>query len=109
MKTFKITVALVIVVVIFLFSVHNSQPVEIVFFRYSTPPVPLFLIIVFMFLLGLLLTSLLVTVRMSHLNRQIGNIRRENDLLRRENDSLRREREALREDDVVGELPPQAL
>jgi uncharacterized integral membrane protein len=70
MKTAKITVALIILVVLFIFSVNNSQIVEIVFLGYRSPGMPLFLIIIFMFLLGGALAGLLAAIRFSQLHRK---------------------------------------
>jgi uncharacterized integral membrane protein len=84
MKALKIFFALVILVVLFVFSVNNVQPVKIIFFGYQTPALPLFLVIVFIFSLGFLLSALLCAFKVSKLRRQVSQLQKETGDLRKE-------------------------
>jgi len=86
MKTLRILLAFVILLVLFIFSINNAQSVQIIFFSYQTPPMPLFLILSFIFLLGFILAALFSTMKIAQLHRQINRLRRENEALKK-NDS----------------------
>ena len=77
MKTLRILLAFVILLVLFIFSINNAQSVQIIFFSYRTPPMPLFLILSFIFLLGFILAALFSTMKIAQLHRQINRLRRE--------------------------------
>ena len=86
MKTLRILLAFVILLVLFIFSINNAQSVQIIFFSYQTPPMPLFLILSFIFLLGFILAALFSTMKIAQLHRQINRLRREKEVLKK-NDS----------------------
>ena len=86
MKTLRILLAFVILLVLFIFSINNAQSVQIIFFSYQTPPMPLFLILIFIFLLGFILAALFSTMKIAQLHRQINRLRREQEVLKK-NDS----------------------
>ncbi len=96
MKTAKITAALAILVVLFIFSVNNYQPVAIAFLGYRSPAMPLFLIILFMFVLGGMLTGLIAAIRFSQLHRRNLLLQKEIDTLTK---SLGAQREKVSESD----------
>lgn len=84
MKTFKLLLAIVILVLLLVFSAYNAQPVQVRFFGVQTGDLPLFLLIVFCFCLGFLAAALLGTVRSSQLRRQIHQLEREAAVARRD-------------------------
>ena len=86
MKTLRILLAFVILLVLFIFSINNAQSVQIIFFSYRTPPMPLFLILSFIFLLGFILAALFSTMKIAQLHRQVNRLRREMEVLKK-NDS----------------------
>jgi uncharacterized integral membrane protein len=77
MKTLRILLASVILLVLFIFSINNAQSVQIIFFSYRTPPMPLFLILIFIFFLGFILAALFSAMKITQLNRQLNRLRRE--------------------------------
>ncbi len=77
MKTAKLSIALVVLILLFIFSAYNSQPVQIRFIASQSGDFPLFLIILFSFLLGLFVAGLLGTIRGSQLRREIHSLRRD--------------------------------
>ena len=83
MKTLRILLAFVILLVLFIFSINNAQSVQIIFFSYQTPPMPLFLILIFIFLLGFILAALFSTMKIAQLHRQINRLRREQEALKK--------------------------
>ena len=58
MKIVKSSLLLAILVILLVFSIYNGQPVELRFFSYHTPKLPLFLLLLFTFALGFILASL---------------------------------------------------
>ncbi|MBE0597944.1 MAG: LapA family protein [Desulfuromonadales bacterium] len=84
MKTFKLLVAIFVLALLLVFSAYNAQPVHIRVPGWHSGELPLFLPIVFCFLLGFLVAALLSTVRTSQLRRQIHQLEREASALRRE-------------------------
>jgi uncharacterized integral membrane protein len=76
MKTLRILLASVILLVLFIFSINNAQSVQIIFFSYRTPPMPLFLILIFIFFLGFILAALFSAMKINQLNRQLNRLRR---------------------------------
>ena len=89
MRTLRMFLAFVILIVLFIFCAHNAQSVQVIFFSYRTPPLPLFLILLFIFALGFFLAALLMALKVSHLRRQLAQLRREVEVLRK--DSLNRQ------------------
>lgn len=83
MKILRYTLALIILVVLFIFSVYNAQLVRLSLFNYQTPQLPLFLVLIFAFCLGLLLAGLFHTLKGAQLRRQVGALQREADAARR--------------------------
>jgi uncharacterized integral membrane protein len=79
MKTLRILLASVILLVLFIFSINNAQSVQIIFFSYRTPPMPLFLILIFIFFLGFILAALFSAMKINQLNRQLNRLRREKE------------------------------
>ena len=77
MRTFKLLLAIVILVMLLVFSAYNAQPVQIRFFGLQTGDLPLFLPIVFCFGLGFLAAALLATIRSSQLRRQVHQLERD--------------------------------
>jgi len=77
MKYVKIFLALVILVVMFIFGINNAQTVQVIFFSYHSPPLPLFLILLFSFALGFVMAALVCAIRFGQLHRQIAQLRRE--------------------------------
>lgn len=77
MKYVKIALALIILVVMFIFGVNNAQTVQVIFFSYHSPPLPLFLILLFSFSLGFVMAALVGAIRLGQLHRQIAHLRRE--------------------------------
>jgi uncharacterized integral membrane protein len=77
MKTLRILLASVILLVLFIFSINNAQSVQIIFFSYRTPPMPLFLILIFIFFLGFILAALFSAMKITQLNRHLNRLRRE--------------------------------
>lgn len=47
MKTMRIVLAAVILVIFFTFSFYNAQLVQLLFFKYQTPHLPLFMVFFF--------------------------------------------------------------
>lgn len=80
-KALKITLALAILIVLFIFCLNNAHMVQVVFLSYQTPEVPLFLIILFVFVLGLLLGLLFSTFQMTRLRREISQARKSLDAI----------------------------
>jgi uncharacterized integral membrane protein len=76
-RTFKLSLAIAILVVLFIFSAFNSQPVQIRFIGFQSGDLPLFLFILFSFLLGFLVAALLSTIRVSQLRRQLHVLQKE--------------------------------
>lgn len=93
MKTLRIILAFIILLVLFIFSINNAQSVQIIFFSYRTPPMPLFLIILFVFFLGIILAALFSTMKIAQLRRQLNRSRREMEALKK--DDPRRQGENL--------------
>ncbi len=87
MKTAKITAALFVLVVLFIFSAYNYQSVEIVFLSYRSPSVPLFLVAISMFVLGAISTGLAAALHLSRLKRTNSILQREVDALQSANAS----------------------
>jgi uncharacterized integral membrane protein len=87
MKTPRIFLAFVILVVLFIFSVNNAQSVQLIIFSYRTPPLPLFLILLFIFALGFFLAALLSALKISQLRRQLAQLHREAEALRKDGSS----------------------
>lgn len=58
MKIVKSSLLLAILVILLVFSIYNGQPVELRFFSFRTPQLPLFLLLLFTFGLGFVLASL---------------------------------------------------
>jgi uncharacterized integral membrane protein len=88
MKTLRYALALIILIVLFIFSAYNAQLVRLSFFEYQTPQLPLFLVLIFVFFLGLLLAGLFNTLRVSQLRRQIGQLQREVDAGNRQREAV---------------------
>jgi len=84
MKTLRIILAFIILLVLFIFCINNAQTVQIIFFSYQTPPMPLFLILIFIFLLGFILAALFSAMKIAQLHRQLNRQRREMDTLKKE-------------------------
>ena len=84
MKTARIALALLILVVLFIFSVYNAQLVQLALFDYQTPHLPLFLVLIFVFFLGFFLSALYWAMKISLLRRQINMLQREKDSLQKE-------------------------
>ena len=84
MKTLRYAIALIILIVLFIFSVYNAQLVRLSLFDYQTPQLPLFLVLIFSFFLGLLLAGLFNTLKVAQLRRQIGQLQKEVDAVRRQ-------------------------
>lgn len=82
MKGLRIFLALLILVVLFIFSASNAQPVQVFFWDYRTAPLPLFLVLILLFVLGFVLAALFGAFRASRLRRQISQLRREVETLR---------------------------
>ncbi|MFA5515375.1 MAG: LapA family protein [Desulfuromonadales bacterium] len=77
MKNLKLSVAVVVLLLLFIFSTYNSQPVRIRFTGWQSGDLPLFLLILFSFLCGFLVAWLLGTIRSSQLRREIQALRRD--------------------------------
>ena len=77
MRTFKLSLAIAILVVLFIFSAYNSQSVQIRFVGFQSGDLPLFLFILFSFILGFLVAALLSTIRGSQLRRQLHLLQKE--------------------------------
>ena len=77
MRTFKLSLAIAILLVLFIFSAYNSQPVQIRFVGLQSGELPLFLLILFSFLLGFMVAALLSTIRGSQMRRQIHLLEKE--------------------------------
>lgn len=71
MKYVKIALALIILLVMFVFGINNAQTVQVIFFSYHSPPLPLFLILFFSFALGFLMAALVFAIRLGQLQRKI--------------------------------------
>ena len=84
MKTLRILLAFIILLVLFVFSINNAQSVQIIFFSYRTPPMPLFLILIFIFFLGVILASLFSAMKIAQLRHQHNRLRREMEALKKE-------------------------
>lgn len=84
MKTTRLILCLVILLVLFLFGAFNYQPVRLKLFSYQTPELPLFLIVVFVFFLGVFLSALYYGFKTSLLRRQIGQLQRDKEALQKD-------------------------
>jgi len=81
MKVARTALALVIVVVLFVFSIYNAHLVQLTLFSYQTPHLPLFLVLIFAFFLGFFLSALYCAVKVSLLRRQIGQLQKDKESL----------------------------
>ncbi|BCA79452.1 LapA family protein [Desulfuromonas sp. AOP6] len=77
MKSFKIFLLIVVLVALFVFSLNNTQMVQVAFIGFETPEIPLFLIVLFIFALGFLLGLLLASLEMIRLRREATQARKE--------------------------------
>jgi uncharacterized integral membrane protein len=93
MKTLRIILALIILLLLFVFSINNAQSVQIIFLSYQTPPMPLFLVLLFIFFLGVILAALFGAMKISQLHRRLNRLRREIEILKK--DDSRRQDETL--------------
>ena len=84
MKTLRIVLSLVILVVLFIFSIYNAQLVQLTLFNYQTPHLPLFLVLIFIFFLGFSLSALYCSVKVPLLRRQLSHLQREKDALQKD-------------------------
>jgi uncharacterized integral membrane protein len=83
MKALRILFAVIILVLLFIFTVNNIQTVQLTFLGYSAV-LPLFLVIVTAFVFGFLLAALFGVVKGSQLRRQIRQLEKENQTMRME-------------------------
>jgi len=77
MKVARTVLALIILVILFVFSIYNAHLVQLTLFNYQTPHLPLFLVLIFAFFLGFFLSALYCAVKISLLRRQVGQLQRE--------------------------------
>jgi uncharacterized integral membrane protein len=84
MNTMRTVLILAIVVILFIFSIYNAQLVQLTLFNYQTPHLPLFLVLIFVFFLGLLFSALYFSVKVSRLSRQVGQLQREKEATQKE-------------------------
>ncbi|HKK01422.1 MAG TPA: LapA family protein [Desulfuromonadales bacterium] len=79
MKTTRLVFAALLVVVLLVFSVYNSQPVNLSIFDHQSPQLPLFLVLLISFFLGFAAAALWSTMRVTQLRRQIAKMQRETE------------------------------
>lgn len=63
MKIVKSAALLLVIIVVFSFSVFNMHPVKVNFYAWETPELPLFLMLIFAFALGIAAEALWNAVR----------------------------------------------
>jgi uncharacterized integral membrane protein len=85
MKALRILFAVIILVILFIFTVNNIQTVQLTFLRYRAV-LPLFLVIISAFVLGFLLAGLFGVLKGSQLRRQIRQLEKENQAMKIEKD-----------------------
>ncbi|MGC9518856.1 MAG: LapA family protein [Desulfuromonadaceae bacterium] len=73
MKFVKMFLALVGLAVLFVFVRDNPGKVEVVFWKYKTPEIELFLILIITFVLGMIVASFGSTLKILQLKRQLKN------------------------------------
>ena len=81
MKFVKILFALVGLAVIFKFSMDNPLPVDVKLHEYVTPKIPLFLLLITTFVLGMIAASFGTTLKMIQLKRQIKSLQPDGDVV----------------------------
>jgi len=81
-KVARTALALLILVILFVFSIYNAQLVQLTLFNYQAPHLPLFLVLIFAFFLGFFLSALYCAVKVSLLRRQIGQLQKEKEGLK---------------------------
>lgn len=74
MKFVKIVLALLGLAVVFKFSMDNPIPVVVTLHEYVTPKIPLFLLLITTFVLGMIAASFGATIQIFQLKRQIKNL-----------------------------------
>jgi len=84
MKNGQIVLAIVILVILFIFGIYNAQLVQLTLFNYQTPHLPLFLVLIFVFFLGFFLAALFYGWKLSRLRRQLDVALREKEVLQKE-------------------------
>lgn len=84
MKTGQLVLAIVILVILFIFGIYNAQLVQLTLFNYQTPHLPLFLVLIFVFFLGFFLAALFYRWKLSRLRRQLDVAQREQEVLQKE-------------------------
>jgi uncharacterized integral membrane protein len=85
MKALRILLAIIILVVLFIFTVNNIRTVPVTFLWYSAE-LPLFLVIITSFILGLLLAALFNLIKNSQLRRQLVQLEKENRAMKNQGD-----------------------
>lgn len=84
MKNGQIALAIVILVILFIFGIYNAQLVQLTLFNYQTPHLPLFLVLIFVFFLGFFLAALFYSWKISRLRRQLDLVQREKVVMQKE-------------------------
>ena len=77
MKIVKILLGLVVLVLLLFFSIDNPQQVQVTFHQYTTPKMPLFLILITALMLGFLAASLLHAVTLLRQRRHIQQLHKQ--------------------------------
>ncbi|MEA3465021.1 MAG: LapA family protein [Thermodesulfobacteriota bacterium] len=107
MKFVKILFALLGLAVIFKFSMDNPLPVDVTFHEYVTPKIPLFLLLITTFVLGMIAASLGSTLKMIQLKRQIKSLQPNGDVMlpKKKKKSKKKEQKKDEKDSNVNTLP----
>ena len=84
MKTMRIVLALIILVVLFVFRIYNPEPVQLTLFKYQTWHLPLALVLIFVFFLGFFLAALYFSIKISLLRRQLHLSQREREAMQKD-------------------------
>jgi putative membrane protein len=85
MKEMRILFAVIILVLLFIFTVNNIQTVQLTFLGYRSE-LPLFLVIIISFALGFLFAALFNLIKNAQIRRQINQLQKENQAMKNERD-----------------------
>ena len=107
MKFVKILFALVGLAVIFKFSMDNPALVEVTLHEYVTPKIPLFLLLITTFVLGMIAASFGSTLKMIQLKRQIKSLQTGSDVVLPKKEKKSKKKEQKKDEkDTKANTPP---
>ncbi len=85
MKIGKAGLVLLVLFILFFFSIYNAHPIQIYLFHLQSRPLPVFLLLISAFVFGALIAALYGILHSAKLKRQIRDLEKRNRLLQLEN------------------------